>query len=184
MNPDTASLRSRELWLAINCATWAQGLAHPFRGPARRGRRPRREEACECRGPGNLYAARTLAPELIEAAGAAYPRLIVDLSRVTFVDSSGFGAILEAHQRLQRQGRDVKVVAPAGSAAAVLIDLAGLRSSLVVRVAAGGNGLRRVVAGRRARAGSALRTPAACRRGVAFATPRGTGRVDDIRVPH
>ena len=80
----------------------------------------------------DLYAARALAPEMNEAAGAAYPRLIVDLSRVTFVDSSGLGAILQAHQRLQRRGRDVKVVAPNGSAAAVLIDLAGLRSSLVV----------------------------------------------------
>jgi anti-sigma B factor antagonist len=80
----------------------------------------------------DVYAARALAPELDEAAGAAYPRLIVDLSRVTFVDSSGLAAIVQAHRRLQRQGRDVKVVAPNGSAAAVLIDLAGLRSSLAV----------------------------------------------------
>jgi anti-sigma B factor antagonist len=80
----------------------------------------------------DLYAARALAPELNEAAGAASVQLIVDLSRVTFIDSSGLGAILQAHQRLQRRGRDVKVVAPNGSAAAVLIDLAGLRSSLAV----------------------------------------------------
>jgi anti-sigma B factor antagonist len=80
----------------------------------------------------DVYATRALAPELDEAAGAAYSRLIVDLSRVTFVDSSGLAAIVQAHQRLQRQGRDVKVVAPNGSAAAVLIDLAGLRSSLAV----------------------------------------------------
>ena len=39
----------------------------------------------------DLYAVRALAPELNDAAEAAYPRLIVDLSRVTFVDSSGLG---------------------------------------------------------------------------------------------
>src|SRR4051794_16235048 len=80
----------------------------------------------------DLYAARALAPELNEATGATHPRVIVDLSGVTFIDSSGLGLILQAHQRLQRQGRDFRVVAPQGSAAAVLIDLAGLRSSLVV----------------------------------------------------
>ena len=80
----------------------------------------------------DLYAARALAPELNEAAGAGHSRVVVDLSRVTFIDSSGLGLILQAHQRLQRQGRDFTVVAPRGSAAAVLIDLAGLRSSLVV----------------------------------------------------
>jgi anti-sigma B factor antagonist len=78
----------------------------------------------------DLHAARALAPELDEAAAADFPVLVVDLSAVTFVDSTGLGAILQAHQRLQRQGRTVRVVAPQGSAAAVLVDLAGLRQKL------------------------------------------------------
>lgn len=78
----------------------------------------------------DLHAARALGPQLAEAAGGDFPELVVDLSAVTFLDSTGLGAILQAHQRLQRQGRTVKIVAPQGSAAAVLIDLAGLRQKL------------------------------------------------------
>jgi anti-anti-sigma factor len=78
----------------------------------------------------DLYAARALAPQLSEAAGADFPVLTIDLSAVTFLDSTGLGAIVQAHQRLQRQGRTVQVVAPPGSAAAVLVDLSGLRDKL------------------------------------------------------
>ena len=80
----------------------------------------------------DLHAARELRPALDDAAGADFPVLIVDLSEVTFIDSTGLGAILQAHQRLRRQGRAVKVVVPPGSAAAVTIDLAGLRSVLTL----------------------------------------------------
>jgi anti-sigma B factor antagonist len=80
----------------------------------------------------DIHAARALAPQLTDAAGGDFPLLVIDLSAVTFVDSTGLGGILQAHQRLQRQGRAVKVVAPKGSAAAVLIDLAGLRHTLTI----------------------------------------------------
>jgi len=80
----------------------------------------------------DLHAARELRPALDDAAGADFPLLIVDLSEVTFIDSTGLGAILQAHQRLRRQGREVKVVAPRGSAAAVLLDLSGLRRALAI----------------------------------------------------
>lgn len=78
----------------------------------------------------DLHAARQLAPELNQAAGGSFPVLVVDLSAVTFVDSTGLGGILQAHLRLQRQGRAVHIVAPPGSAAAVLIDLSGLTTTL------------------------------------------------------
>jgi anti-sigma B factor antagonist len=91
----------------------------------------------------DLHAARELAPRLDAAAAADFPLLVVDLAAVTFLDSTGLGAILQAHQRLRRQGRAVKVVVPPGSAAAVTIDLAGLRSVLTLcpsRAAALGEG--------------------------------------------
>jgi anti-anti-sigma factor len=94
-------------------------------------------------GEFDLHAARELAPLLDEAAASDSPLLVVDLAAVTFLDSIGLGAILQAHQRLRRQGRAVKVVAPPGSAAAVLIGLAGLRSVLTLcpsRAAALGEG--------------------------------------------
>ncbi len=78
----------------------------------------------------DLHAARALAPQLAEAATGDFPVLVVDLSAVTFLDSTGLGGIIQAHQRLQRQGRTLKVVAPRGSAAAVLVDLTGLRGKL------------------------------------------------------
>ena len=73
---------------------------------------------------GDLRAARTDAAR--EGPGA----VVVDLSQVTFIDSSGLGALVELHSRLRRSGRRLAVVAPGGSAPAVLLDLAGLRGGL------------------------------------------------------
>jgi anti-anti-sigma factor len=67
---------------------------------------------------------------LSDAARADAVRLVVDLSDVSFIDSSGLGALVELHQRLGRSRRQLAVVAPGGTAAAVLLDLAGLRGRL------------------------------------------------------
>jgi anti-anti-sigma factor len=80
----------------------------------------------------DLHAVRRLAPQLNEAAGAEYPHLILDLSAVTLVDSSAFGAIMHAQSRFTGQGRALSVVAPNGSAAAVMLELTGLRSRFSV----------------------------------------------------
>jgi anti-anti-sigma factor len=74
----------------------------------------------------------TLLPQLEEAVAADYPRLIVDLSAVTLVDSSAFGAIMQVQHRFNGQGRTLAVVAPHGSAAAVILELTGLRSRFSV----------------------------------------------------
>lgn len=57
-----------------------------------------------------------LAPQLDEAVAADYSRLILDLSAVTLVDSSAFGAIMQTPRRFSGQGRTIAVVAPNGSA--------------------------------------------------------------------
>jgi anti-anti-sigma factor len=80
----------------------------------------------------DLHAARELKPVLDGAAEAEHPLLVIDLSDVSFIDSVGLGSIVQAHQRLRRQGRAVRVVAPKGSAAAVLMDLSGLRPVLTI----------------------------------------------------
>jgi anti-sigma B factor antagonist len=67
---------------------------------------------------------------LSEAARAGADRLVIDLSEVTFIDSSGLGALVEAHNRLRRDHRQLVVVAPRGTSAAVLLELAGLRGRL------------------------------------------------------
>ena len=73
-----------------------------------------------------------LAPQLDEAVAADYPRLILDLSAVTLVDSTALGAIMQTQHRFSGQGRSLSVVAPHGSAAAVILELTGLRSRFSV----------------------------------------------------
>jgi anti-sigma B factor antagonist len=80
----------------------------------------------------DVHAARALAPQLHEAVEADYPQLILDLSAVTFVDSTALGAIIQAEHRFRGQGRTLSVVAPNGSAAAVLLELSGLRGRFSV----------------------------------------------------
>ena len=58
--------------------------------------------------------------------------VVVDLSEVAFVDSSGLGAIMETYERLRHGGREVAIVVPPGTAAAVMLNLTGLGSRLPV----------------------------------------------------
>ena len=67
---------------------------------------------------------------LSRAEGA--PAVVVDLSCVSFIDSSGLGALVELHNRLRRDRRQLAVVAPAGTAAALLLNLAGLQSRMSI----------------------------------------------------
>lgn len=70
---------------------------------------------------------------IAEATAEAPEHLVVDLSGVSFIDSSGLGAVIEANERAKRAGRGFAVVAPHGGAPAVTIGLAGLRGVLPVR---------------------------------------------------
>jgi anti-anti-sigma factor len=76
----------------------------------------------------DLHSLDALAPRLDEAAAADYPHLIIDLSAVTLVDSTALGAIAQTQHRFNGRGRKLSLVAPDGSAAAVLLELSGLRS--------------------------------------------------------
>lgn len=69
---------------------------------------------------------------LSDAAREGAAAVVVDLSQVSFIDSSGLGALVELHNRLRRSGRRLAVVAPGGSASAVLLSLAGLRERLPI----------------------------------------------------
>jgi len=83
---------------------------------------------------GELDIARVgdLRATLREAAREDAAAVVVDLSQVSFIDSSGLGALVELHNRLRRSGRRLAVVAPGGSAPAVLLELAGLRGCLTI----------------------------------------------------
>ena len=69
---------------------------------------------------------------LTDAAGRPADTLLVDLSEVSFIDSSGLGAVIETGSRLRRDHRRLAVVAPRGTAAAVALGLTGLRGRLPI----------------------------------------------------
>ena len=48
----------------------------------------------------------------VEAAEAAGEQVVIDLSKVTFVDSSGLRCLIAASQRAARNGQRVRLVAP------------------------------------------------------------------------
>jgi anti-sigma B factor antagonist len=58
--------------------------------------------------------------------------VVIDLSDVGFIDSTGLSAILHVESKLRRDGRRLAIVAPRGTAAAMLFTLSGLRSQLAI----------------------------------------------------
>jgi anti-sigma B factor antagonist len=70
--------------------------------------------------------------ELADAAGRRAERVVVDLSAVSFIDSSGLSALVELHNRLRRDRRELAVVVPGGTAARVVLSLCGLQTRLAV----------------------------------------------------
>jgi anti-anti-sigma factor len=50
---------------------------------------------------------------------------VVDLTGVTFIDSTGLGALVRAHRRLRRQGRALALICPDGPARRAL-EVSGL----------------------------------------------------------
>ncbi len=58
--------------------------------------------------------------------------MVVDLTDVTFIDSSALSGLLELKHQLRRVNGQVAVVAPSGSAVAVVLGLTGLRDRLAI----------------------------------------------------
>jgi anti-sigma B factor antagonist len=50
--------------------------------------------------------------ERLEKAVAAYERILIDLERCDFIDSSGISVILRAHHRMTESGRRLAVYGP------------------------------------------------------------------------
>jgi anti-sigma B factor antagonist len=82
----------------------------------------------------DLQASRTLGQRLSEevGAGVAAADVILDLSAVSFIDSSALGVIVQADRRLGRQGRGLAVVAPKGTVAADLVEITHVDRNLRV----------------------------------------------------
>jgi anti-sigma B factor antagonist len=68
----------------------------------------------------------------LRAVAETADSIVVDLSDVSFIDSSALGAVLELDQRLRDQGGRLAVVAPRGTAAAMLLTLTGVRRRMAI----------------------------------------------------
>jgi anti-anti-sigma factor len=79
----------------------------------------------------DLGSSRALAAQLAELAGDPAGDAVLDLSRVTFMDSVGLGVVVKAANRFSRQGKRLHIVAPDGPVRR-LIELAGLDRRLRV----------------------------------------------------
>lgn len=69
---------------------------------------------------------------LSEAAREAKGGLVLDLTEVSFIDSSALGAVVELQNHLRRHEQQLAVVVPDGSAVAVALNLSGLRDRLAI----------------------------------------------------
>ena len=70
--------------------------------------------------------------ELNRAVEDGADGVVIDLSEVGFIDSTGLSAILHIESKLRRDGRRLAIVAPRGTAAAMLFTLSGLRTQLSI----------------------------------------------------
>ncbi len=78
----------------------------------------------------DAFTAPTLRQEVHEVlADPSVGRLLIDLSAVTFMDSSALGAIVAALRRLRERNGELWLVAPRGSAARIF-ELTGLDTVL------------------------------------------------------
>jgi anti-sigma B factor antagonist len=68
----------------------------------------------------------------IATAAREAGRMVLDLSRVEFIDSTGLAAVLDACNRYRRDAHDLALVVPNGSAPAVALSLSGLRHTLPI----------------------------------------------------
>lgn len=64
----------------------------------------------EARGEVDIYTSSLLRERLVEVVEAGARQVVVDLSRVDFLDSSGLGVLVGALKRLRTAGGDLSLV--------------------------------------------------------------------------
>ncbi len=83
------------------------------------------EENClfaEISGEIDHHSAKTLRDEIDKACDKYLPaRLCIDLTELSFMDSSGIGLVLGRYQYMKRKGRDTVAVVPQGKIRQILI---------------------------------------------------------------
>nr|WP_285761400.1 STAS domain-containing protein [Nocardiopsis ansamitocini] len=83
------------------------------------------------RGEIDLYTAPLLHSELVNALDDGATRLVVDMSRVEFCDSTGMNVLLSAMKRSREKDGDLELVAPRPAVMKIL-EITGLDSVFTV----------------------------------------------------
>jgi anti-anti-sigma factor len=78
----------------------------------------------------DVIAAAPLDEAVTSALESGTTELVIDLTPITFVDSTGLSHLLAARRQADAAQAGMRVLAPAGSEARVVIDLAGVGSLL------------------------------------------------------
>lgn len=68
----------------------------------------------ELSGSLDLATAPTVRAALLEAANRGDHRLVVDLNRIEFLDSTGLGALIGAQRRAKEEGGEIRLAVPEG----------------------------------------------------------------------
>jgi anti-sigma B factor antagonist len=79
----------------------------------------------------DLATAPTFRKALVDAVTAESPQLVIDLTAVTFMDSTGLAALVSARRRADERGGSVQLVGAANGVRRIL-DLTGLDRLFVI----------------------------------------------------
>ena len=74
--------------------------------------------------------ARDLEDELIRLEKEGRSQIVLDVSRLEFIDSTGLAVIVRAHRRIERDGRILILVRPEGQQVVTAFELSGLDKAL------------------------------------------------------
>ena len=81
----------------------------------------------------DLYTAPQLRDAVMGAVEDGSKRVVVDLTKVPFMDSSGLGVVVACLKRLRESGGDLAVVTPPESPPTKLLSLTGLDRAITTR---------------------------------------------------
>lgn len=81
------------------------------------------------RGRLDLPGAPDLRKQLLDLVDVGHSRLVVDLSGVDLIDSSGLGVLVAAYEAARESGGDLKIMSP-GEQASLVLELTNLNRVL------------------------------------------------------
>ena len=80
----------------------------------------------------DVYTSASLRERLVDLIHGARPKIVIDLSGLAFVDSTGLGTLVDGHKRVRQAGGEMVLRSPTPSTRRV-IEITGLGRVLPIR---------------------------------------------------